>query len=65
MLAFSGRLITYEIGLRFLTDFLSGDAYFKTHRAGQNLDRCRAQFKLLADMEAKQADMDAVVRTCR
>jgi Ser/Thr protein kinase RdoA (MazF antagonist) len=45
-LAFSGRLITFEIGLRFLTDFLEGDVYFKTKRPGHNLDRARNQFSL-------------------
>lgn len=39
-------------GIRFLTDYLEGDHYFKIHRAGQNLDRCRTQFKLVEDMEA-------------
>lgn len=54
-LAFSGKLITFEIGLRFLTDFLEGDIYFKVHRPGQNLDRCRTQFKL-ADSIARQEE---------
>lgn len=51
----AGRLITFETGLRFLTDFLAGDAYFKVHRAGQNLDRCRRQFKLVESI-AQQED---------
>jgi aminoglycoside phosphotransferase (APT) family kinase protein len=46
-LSFSGKLITLEIGLRFLTDYLAGDTYFKVHREGHNLDRCRTQFKLV------------------
>ena len=45
LLAFSGRLITFEIGLRFLTDYLGGDIYFKIHREDQNLDRCRSQIR--------------------
>jgi hypothetical protein len=53
-LAFSGQLITFEIGIRFLTDYLSGDVYFKTHRPGQNLDRCRVQFKLTQSMEEQE-----------
>ena len=61
-LAFSARLITWEIGLRFLTDHLAGDVYFKVHRPGHNLDRCRTQFKMVADMEAKADAMEAVVR---
>ncbi len=61
-LAFSGRLITFEIGLRFLTDYLEGDIYFKTKRPGQNLDRARNQFALVRSMEARQAEMEAIVR---
>jgi hypothetical protein len=56
-LAFSGKLITFEIGLRFLTDYLAGDTYFKVHREGHNLDRCRTQFKLLASMEQHEEQM--------
>lgn len=44
-------VMTYENGLRFLTDYLSGDVYFKTDYPRHNLDRCRTQFALLADME--------------
>lgn len=43
-------LMTYECGMRFLTDYLEGDVYFKTHRPGQNLDRAHTQFKLVDDM---------------
>jgi hypothetical protein len=57
LIAFSGRLITYELGLRFLTDYLNGDVYFRTHRRGQNLDRCRAQFKLVESIEQQEAAM--------
>ncbi len=46
------KMMTLECGVRFLTDYLEGDTYFKTHRPGQNLDRTRTQFKLIADMEA-------------
>lgn len=59
-LAFSGRLITFEIGLRFLTDFLEGDVYFKTKRPAHNLDRARNQFSLVRSLEAQQ---DAFQRT--
>ncbi len=52
-LPFSGKLITLEIGVRFLTDYLEGDVYFKTHREGHNLDRCRTQFKLVESIEAQ------------
>lgn len=45
-------LMTYECGIRFLTDYLDGDVYFRTSRAGQNLDRTRTQFKLVKDMHS-------------
>lgn len=45
------RIMTLENGLRFLTDHLNGDVYFRIHRPGQNLDRARAQFALYRDME--------------
>ena len=60
-LAFSGKLITFEIGIRFLTDYLEGDHYFKVHRAGHNLDRCRTQFKLVESIEHQEAEMNALV----
>lgn len=59
-LAFSGKLITYEIGLRFLTDHLEGDVYFKIKRPGHNLDRCRTQFALVADIERQESAMQSV-----
>ena len=58
-LVFSGKLISFEIGIRFLTDYLSGDVYFKTCRPGQNLDRCRVQFTLIQSMEEQE---DAMMR---
>jgi Ser/Thr protein kinase RdoA (MazF antagonist) len=63
LLVFSGRLITFTIGLRFLTDFLEGDVYFRTHRPGQNLDRARAQFALVRSMEEQEKEMDKAVRS--
>jgi Ser/Thr protein kinase RdoA (MazF antagonist) len=61
-LVFSGRLITLTIGIRFLTDYLAGDVYFRTHRPGQNLDRCRTQLQMVRSMEAQSAAMEAIVR---
>jgi Ser/Thr protein kinase RdoA (MazF antagonist) len=46
----AGAIVTYEQALRFLTDWIAGDAYYRTTRAGQNLDRARAQLGLLASM---------------
>lgn len=57
----SGRLITYEIGLRFLTDYLAGDTYFRTDHPEQNLDRARGQFTLLQSMENAESDMRQIV----
>ena len=57
-LAFAGKLLTFETGIRFLTDYLEGDVYFKTHRQGHNLDRCRTQFKLVASIEKQQEAMN-------
>lgn len=61
-LAFSAALITFEVGMRFLTDHLAGDPYFKIQRPGQNLDRARAQFRLVESFERHREDMDRVVR---
>ena len=61
-LAWGAKLMTLECGIRFLTDYLEGDTYFKIHRDGQNLDRCRTQFKLVRDMEARWDEMAAVVK---
>ena len=61
-LAFSARLMTYELGLRFLTDYLDGDRYFKSKRPAHNLDRCRVQFRLLQDMEVKSDRMEGIVQ---
>jgi hypothetical protein len=61
LLPFSGKLLTLECGLRFLTDYLQGDVYFKTHRPDQNLDRCRCQFRLVESIEQQSDAMAAVV----
>ena len=56
------KLMTLECGIRFLTDYLDGDNYFHIHYPDQNLDRCRTQFKLVADMEASWDQMHEIVR---
>ena len=61
LLAFSGRLITFEIGIRFLTDYLEGDTYFKVHHPRENLDRARTQLQFVAAMEHQAAEMGAIV----
>ena len=60
-LAFSGRLITLTIGIRFLTDYLAGDTYFHTAYADHNLVRCRTQFALASEMEAAFPEMKKIV----
>jgi len=61
MMPMGAKLMTLECGLRFLTDHLDGDHYFSIHREGQNLDRARTQFKMVADMEQKWEQMQAIV----
>ncbi|MBE6986760.1 MAG: aminoglycoside phosphotransferase family protein [Ruminococcaceae bacterium] len=61
MLPMGAKTMTLECGLRFLTDYLDGDHYFAVHREGHNLDRCRTQFKLVADMESKWEEMARIV----
>lgn len=53
MLPVGAKLMTLECGVRFLTDYLSGDVYFHVSRPAHNLDRCRTQFTLVRDMEEK------------
>ncbi len=55
------RVITLENGMRFLTDHLQGDTYFRIHHEGHNLERARNQLKLVADLEAKMQTLDAIV----
>ena len=59
----SVALMTYECGMRFLTDYLEGDVYFKVRREEHNLDRARNQFKLVADMREKEKELLAFVKT--
>ena len=64
-LVFACKLMTYEVGIRFLTDYLQGDVYFKTQRPGHNLDRARNQLCLAARIEAADEALQAIVRRCR
>ena len=61
-LPWGAKLMTLECGIRFLTDYLQGDTYFKVSRPLQNLERARTQFKLVADMEAAWDQMNAIVK---
>jgi hypothetical protein len=60
-LVFSGKLMTFEQGIRFLTDYLAGDAYYKVRRDGHNRDRCRTQFKLIDSIEQQEEKMDRLI----
>ncbi|CAN5461282.1 phosphotransferase [soil metagenome] len=62
-LVVAGKLITFEIGLRFLTDYLAGDTYYKVHRPDHNLDRCRTQFRLVRSIEQQEDAMERLVRS--
>ncbi len=62
MLPVAAIMMTLECGMRFLTDYLSGDTYFKTSRRGHNLDRARNQFKLVRDMEQQFDKMNAIIK---
>ena len=60
-LVLSGKVITFEQGVRFLADYLAGDTYYKVHYEGQNLDRCRTQFKLIESIELQEEKMERLV----
>lgn len=64
LLVEAGKLITYEQGLRFLTDFLLGDPYYKIARETHNLDRCRTQFRLLESIAGQEDKMQRFVERC-
>jgi len=57
LMPFAARIVTLTIGLRFLADHLAGDVYFKTSRENQNLERARVQFRMVADMEAREREL--------
>lgn len=63
-LPFGVKLMTFECGIRFLTDYLDGDLYFRTDYAEHNIVRARNQFKLVEDIEAKYDEMQKIVREC-
>jgi len=61
MLPHGAKTMTLECGMRFLTDYLEGDVYFRIHRQEHNLDRCRTQIALVQDMERKWNEMNEIV----
>lgn len=64
-LPYGAKLMTYECGIRFLTDYLSGDTYFKTHYPEHNLVRCRTQFKLVRCMEENWSEMNKIIQEAK
>lgn len=62
LLPWGAKIMTLECGMRFLTDYLEGDKYFRIHRPGHNLDRARTQIALVADMERKWDEMGRLTR---
>ncbi|MDB6092785.1 MAG: aminoglycoside phosphotransferase [Verrucomicrobia bacterium] len=60
-LGFAGKLMTYENGVRFLTDYLQGDTYYKIKHPRHNLERTRTQFALVRSIEEKTAEMTAII----
>ena len=63
LLPFSAKLMTFECGMRFLTDYLNGDTYFKIHRENHNLDRARNQFKLVRDITEKENALSDIIKS--
>ena len=61
-LVLSGKLMTFESSLRFLTDYLLGDTYFRVHREGHNLDRARVQLRLLDSIRDNADEMERLVQ---
>ena len=61
-LAFAGKLLTLECGIRFLTDYLQGDVYFKIKHPTHNLDRTRNQFAYVAALESRMPELEAIVQ---
>lgn len=60
-LAFAGRLLALEQGVRFLADHVQGDTYYRIHRPGHNLDRARAQFALVRSLESQHAEFERII----
>lgn len=63
LLPYASIMLTLECGIRFLTDHINGDTYFRIHRENHNLDRCRTQFKLVAEMEKNLDKMKEIINS--
>lgn len=62
LIAYGGRLMTYQTAVRFLADYINGDTYFKVHRPGHNLQRAAAQLRFLECLEEKKEEMEALLK---
>jgi hypothetical protein len=60
-LAFAPKLITYTMAVRFLTDYIDGDKYYKIHHEDHNLERARAQLRLMMSMEEQYGEMKRII----
>jgi Ser/Thr protein kinase RdoA (MazF antagonist) len=58
------RLLPFELGIRFLTDHLEGDRYFRVNAPGQNLRKARVQFSLVEDIERQELEIRRIVTEC-
>ena len=63
LLPYASIMLTFECGLRFLTDHLNGDTYFRISRENHNLDRTRTQFKLVSEMEKNLDKMTEIINS--
>ena len=61
-LPMGAMILTFETGMRFLTDYINGDVYFRIHRESHNLDRARNQFKLVEDIEMKMPKLNKIIK---
>jgi Ser/Thr protein kinase RdoA (MazF antagonist) len=62
LLAHAAKFMTFIMGLRFLTDYLEGDVYYKIKHTAHNIERARAQFRLVREIESKKAEMNHIIR---
>lgn len=63
-LVLGAKLMPFTVGVRFLTDYIDGDNYFKIHREHHNIDRARTQFRLVESIEEQEEALQAIVRSC-
>jgi hypothetical protein len=62
LLAHAAKFMTFIMGIRFLTDYIEGDVYYKIKHAKHNIERARAQFKLVSEIEKNEEKMKAIIQ---